>query len=104
MRLLAALLVFSVLGALLYGMVQPWAGAGPRWDGPRADSSRLHETVRALVALGPRHDQAGMARAADWIRAQLSALGVASTTQDYRFANGDYRNVIVRLGPPTPRR
>src|SRR5437667_158057 len=104
MKVLALLLVVLAGAALVYGMVQPWAGAGPRWDGPRADSGRLHETVRALVALGPRHDHAGMARAADWIRARLSALGIASTTQDYRFANGDYRNVIARFGPPTPQR
>lgn len=104
MKVLALLLVVLAGAALVYGMVQPWAGAGPRWDGPRADSGRLHETVRALVALGPRHDHAGMARAADWIRAQLSALGIAPRTQDYRFANGDYRNVIARFGPPTPQR
>jgi hypothetical protein len=104
MKLLVLLLVVLAVAAIVYGLVQPWAGAGPRWDGARADPGRLHESVRALVALGTRNDQAGMARAAAWIRGQLSAIGLAPETQDYRFANGDYRNVIVRFGPPTAQR
>src|SRR5262249_30073478 len=85
-------------------LVQPWAGAGPPWDGARADPRRLHDLVMSLVALGRRNDQAGMARAADWIRGQLAGLGIESTAQVYRFANGDYRNVIVSFGPKAARR
>ena len=101
MRWLVPLLVLLAFAGALYALVQPWAGATPAWDGPRADPSRLYDTVRALVALGPRNDEAGMARAAEYIQAQL---GSPSTIQDYRFANGTYRNVIARFGPQTPQR
>jgi hypothetical protein len=100
MRWFALALVLTIPAAALYALVQPWAGAVAPWDGPHADPSRLYETVRALVALGPRDDEAGMARAADFIRAQLPG----STIQDYRFANGTYRNVILRFGPETAQR
>ncbi|MCA1827877.1 MAG: M28 family peptidase [Myxococcales bacterium] len=104
MKLLIALSLVGVGAALVYGMVQPWTGSGARWDGPRADPRRLRESVLSLVALGPRHDEAGMARTADWILAQLAALGLAPIAQEYRFANGGYRNVTVRFGPGTAQR
>src|SRR5579859_6779637 len=100
--LLAALVLIAA--ALLFVVVQPFAGKGPAWDGPPASAARLEQTVRALIALGPRNDEEGMARAADFLRAQLQILGLVSTTQDYRFDNGLYRNVIVEIGPDTPQR
>lgn len=101
-----AVLMFAVaaVAALPYLMVQPWTGSGDEWRGPRPEARRLREIVLALVVLGRRDDEAGMARAAEWIRAQLAALGLAPTAQDYRFANGNYRNVIVSFGAATGRR
>src|SRR5439155_381834 len=113
-KVLALLLVVLAGAALVYGMVQPWAGAGPRWDGPRADSGRLHETVRALVALGPRHEDAGMGsevHARSLTRGEVRAvivlemIGTFSGEQKFPFAalkllypaEGDY---IVVVGRP----
>ena len=75
------LFALVVLAALLLAMaaavlVQPIVGKGPSWRGPRADAGRLAGLVRALVALGPRHDAAGQSRAADWIRSQLGDRAV----------------------------
>ena len=96
---LVALVVVALVLALLYLIVQPLAGKGPRWAGPPAEAARLESTVRALVKLGPRHDQAGMAKAADFLEAQLRALGLSPVFQEYRFDNGSYRNLSVQFGP-----
>jgi Zn-dependent M28 family amino/carboxypeptidase len=58
--------------------------------------------VRALVALGPRDDAAGQARAADWIRGQLGDRTVEE--QRYTVSGATYRNLIVPLGPQTSER
>jgi len=92
------------VGAALFVIAQPLAGEGPRWEGPPADAGRLEQLVRALSGLGRRDDEAGMGRAADFVRAQLQATGIDSMVQDYRFENGSYRNVIVQMGPATPQR
>src|SRR5882672_9694090 len=106
MKVLALVLLLLVLVAVVavFIVVQPLAGEGPRWEGPRAEPGRLEQTVRGLIALGPRHDQAGMAKAVTWLAGELVGLGLTPVAQDYRFANGDYRNLIVRLGPDTPHR
>lgn len=106
MKVLALLLagVLLLIAAALYIIVQPLAGEGPRWEGPPADPGRLERAVRALVAPGRRDDETGMARAAEVIRARLRNLGLESTTQDYRFDKGTWRNVIVQLGPDTQKR
>src|SRR5205823_4710163 len=106
MKVAAFVLLVVALAVLvaLFVVVQPLAGKGPRWEGPRAEPGRLEQAVRALIALGPRHDQAGMARAVTWLAGELVALGLTPEAQDYRFANGDYRNLIVELGPDTPHR
>src|SRR5438874_3200813 len=96
------LVVALAVAIAVFIVVQPFAGAGPRWGGPRAEPGRLEQTVRALIALGPRHDQAGMARAVTYLAGELVALGLTPEAQDYRFANGDYRNLMVKLGPETP--
>src|SRR5207237_2123391 len=105
MKVVAVVLLVVALAVLvgLFVVVQPLAGKGPPWQGPRAESGRLEKTVRALIALGPRHDQAGMARAVTYLAGELVGLGLSPEAQDYRFANGDYRNLIVKLGPETPR-
>jgi hypothetical protein len=96
--------VSLLVAGALFVIAQPLAGRGPRWAGPPADPGRLERIVRALVALGRRDDVSGMERAAEFLRARLRELGIDPLTQDYRFANGTYRNVIVRLGPETPQR
>ncbi len=105
MKLVAFLLVVALAVLLLISLVaQPFAGAGSRWTGPPAEAARLESTVRALVALGPRHDQAGMARAADFLAERLREMGLAPSLQEYRFDNGLYRNLLVEFGPPVGRR
>jgi hypothetical protein len=106
MKVLAVFLIVLALAGLLavFAVVQPFAGEGPRWDGPRAEAGRLEQTVRALATLGPRHDQAGMAKAAWYLAAQMVTLGLSPEVQDYPFANGTYRNLIVKLGPDVPER
>jgi Peptidase family M28 len=96
---IAALVVLLLLVAAWVLVVQPLAGKGPPWQGPPADAARLQATVRGLVALGRRDDEAGMARAAAFLEAQLRALGLSPAAQDYRFDNGHYRNLIVSFGP-----
>ena len=98
-----AVVVLAAVGLVLL-VVQPLAGSGPRWEGPPAEAARLECTVRALVALGPRNDEAGMGRAADFLAGRLRDLGLEPTAQDYRFDDGRYRNLIVELGPQTSRR
>ena len=106
MKLLALVfaVVVLVVVALIFVVAQPLAGTGSRWGGPPAEAARLESTVRALVALGPRHDEAGMARAADFLAARLGELGLPPAVQEYRFEDGQYRNLIVQLGPQTARR
>src|SRR4051812_4623292 len=103
MKVLAVALVLLALAALaaVFVVTQPFAGAGPAWPGPRAEPKRLEQAVRSLVALGPRHDQAGMARAATWLAEQLVGLGLAPEALDYQFGRETFRNLIVRLGPDT---
>ncbi len=83
--------------ALIFAVVQPVFRKGPAWRGPAADPERLSALVRALVALGPRHDARGQARAADFIRAQLGEANVEE--QRYGVKGERFRNLIVPLGP-----
>jgi peptidase M28-like protein len=91
------LLAALALGGLVLAMVQPVLRKSAPWTGPAADPARLGALVRALVALGPRHDAAGQARAAGWIRGELPGLPVDE--QRYRAAGESFRNLVVSLGP-----
>lgn len=102
--LAAAVVLALLLAAAAFHIAQPFSGVGPPWKGPPADAGRLEWLVRELVALGPRHDAAGQARAADWIRAQLLALGNVPLVQFYRSGGADFKNLVVGLGPLTPGR
>jgi len=93
------LLVAAAAAAVVVAVVQPVFRKGPVWRGPRADAGRLGGLVHALVALGPRHDAAGQARAAAWIRGQLGERAVEE--QLYSAHGESFRNLIVRLGPET---
>ncbi|MGZ6143187.1 MAG: M28 family peptidase [Myxococcales bacterium] len=104
MKLLLVLLALALIAALVAVLVQPFAGSAPRWDGPRADPEKLHALVRDLVALGPRHDAPGQARAAAWVEAQLGALGYAPVRQGYRSRDREYRNLYVTAGPAAAQR
>ena len=101
---IAAAVLALAAGALIFTITQPVLGAGARWDGLRADPRRLEAAVRSLVGLGKRNTRAGMEQAAAWITGQLSALGLKPADQVYRFDNDDYRNIVVALGPDTPKR
>jgi len=93
-----SLLVLALVGAALaIALVQPLLRKGPPWRGAAADPARLEALVRALVALGPRHDAPGQARAADWILGQLDGLAVEE--QRYQAQGESYRNLLVSLGP-----
>ena len=97
--LMLAALAIAALAALI---VQPVLRKGPAWRGPPADPARLSALVHALVALGPRNDAAGQARAAGWIRSQLGDAAVEE--QRYGVGGQRFSNLIVRLGPDTPGR
>ncbi len=100
---LVLLLIVAACGAVLVALaVQPFTGSAPPWRGPHADAKRLESLVRALIALGPRHDAAGQARAAEWVRARLGAFPV--TEQTYEVNGATFRNLIVRLGPASGER
>lgn len=101
MKLAVLLLVLAAIAALVAMLVQPLAGAAPPWNGPRADGGKLQSLVHDLVAIGPRHDAQGQARAAAWVEAQLRALGYAPVSQRYRSED---RNLLVTAGPSGPRR
>ena len=96
--ILIALLALAVI-AVVFVTVQPFAGAGPIWRGPRADPRRLEWAVRSLSALGARGDQEGMARAADWLRNELTRAGLVVQEQPYSYRGGRYRNLLVQVGP-----
>jgi hypothetical protein len=100
--LVLLLLIAIAVVALALVMVQPLLGDGPRWRGPPAEPARLSGFVDALVALGPRNDAAGQARAADFIRARLADVPVEE--QRYTVQGESFRNLIVRLGPDTTER
>lgn len=103
MRIALAVLALLLVAAA-FAIAQPFTGAGRPFGGPAAEPQRLRKLVSELVALGPRHDAAGQARAADWIRAQLISLGLTPLMQYYRFKDADYRNLIVGLGPESKER
>lgn len=101
------------LAAALAMVVQPMVAAARAWDGPRAEPGRLEETVRALVALGPRNDEAGEARAAKLVTDRVKALGYVPIVQHYRLSpeqlsdtrrnnepelTGEYTNVFIDFG------
>jgi len=102
LALVLVLLLALALGALAIWMVQPLVRAGPRWSGPAAEPERLSRLVHGLVALGPRHDVSGQARAADFVRSHLGRAAVEE--QRYTAGGASFRNLIVRLGPETPER
>lgn len=100
---LGLLLLFTLaVAALAAVLVQPVFRKGPPWRGPPADPARLSALVHALVALGPRHDAAGQARAAGFIRSQLGEAAVEE--QRYGVQGERFSNLIVRLGPDTGER
>jgi peptidase M28-like protein len=113
--LVAGALVLALAAALL---TQPFTGTAAPWAGPHAEPARLEETVRTLAALGPRNDAGGMARTAALIEERVKALGYVPIIQHYKLTPeelnstrrigepdllGDFVNVLVDVGPLTPR-
>jgi hypothetical protein len=117
-RVLVALAAVAlVVGIALCFVTQPFAGRAQAWGGPHAEAARLEETVRALVALGPRNDEAGEARAAKFVQDRLKALGYVPIVQHYKLTpeelkdthrsnepdlNGEFTNVFAYAGASPP--
>jgi hypothetical protein len=108
-----------LVAASIWVVTQPFTGVSETWAGPLADPKRLEETVRGLVALGARNDESGMAKASAFVEGRLRALGLEPKVQHYKLTPeellstrrpgegdlaGDFTNVLVELGPETPRR
>jgi Peptidase family M28 len=117
LRVLALLAFLLLLGAAM--VTQPLVGKSAAWKGPASDPARLRETVQALVDLGPRNDERGMARAATFIEARLEDLGFTPAIQRYKLTAeqlrstrrsnepdllGEYSNIVVDVGPLTEER
>jgi glutaminyl-peptide cyclotransferase len=95
--MLKTLLVATVAAAGCASAAQP----PPRFDGKQA-----YEHVRRLVEIGPRPaGSPGAARARDYIKAQLRALGLTVEEQpfDARTPLGTVRMVNLRATLPGPR-
>lgn len=103
MKVLLLLLLLAVAAALFI-LKQPFAGKSPPWRGPHVDPTRLHDEVTALVSLGRRDDERGMARAASHLHARLAALGYRVEEQSYADHGGTYRNVFVEAGPASAKK
>ncbi|HEX5761471.1 MAG TPA: M28 family peptidase [Thermoanaerobaculia bacterium] len=71
-----------------------------------ADPARLAARVEALTGFSPRNGAhaANMARAADWLRDELTRTGGAVTEQGFETDGAAYRNLIARFGPEGPER
>jgi len=113
-KFVLAFVALSVLVSLALALiVEPFVSASRPWAGPRADPARLEQTVRALAALGPRNDERGQARAAQFVAERVKALGYVPIVQHYRLTDeqlkatsrpkepeltGEYLNVLVDFG------
>src|SRR5260370_13384491 len=96
--LVAAAVFLLLLAAAAFHIAQPFTGAGPPWEGPPAEAGRLEWLGRELVALGPRPDAPGQARAAGGVRVQLPALGHVPLVPFYRAGHAGLPNPLRTLG------
>jgi Zn-dependent M28 family amino/carboxypeptidase len=116
-RFAAALvvLIFALLVWGWYQLTQPWTESIPSKpatasssDLPRtatyADPVLLNQYVTTLASQHANR-QVGQPRrleaAAQYIEAQLKALGLASQSQAFQAEGDTYRNIVVKLGPET---
>jgi Zn-dependent M28 family amino/carboxypeptidase len=113
-----AVLAVLVLALLLWGwyqLTQPWTKQAPRIT-VAANANELPRTAtfadpvvlsRYVTALATQHAnrQVGQPRrleaAAQYIEAQLKALGLPSQSQAFQAEGNTYRNIVVKLGPET---
>jgi hypothetical protein len=104
-----AALLCSIVLALAYG----WYGLSqPLWSpvqvtaGTQATSvASLERHVRVLSTEFAERSFEKPARlngAANYVEAQLAALGHKVERQSFKAEEGNYRNLVVRLGPDTP--
>jgi hypothetical protein len=69
----------------------------------RVSTARLGADLAALVGLKERRSQAGQAKAADYLRAQLAALaGIAVRDHSYLYQGKSYANVEVSIAGSEP--
>jgi Peptidase family M28 len=95
----ALVFLFSVAAATI---TQPTFGVLPGLDGPRADPDRLRRDVEFLAREASPRDSdhpANLARAADYLRAQLAPSGARVTEQTFQVRSRTYRNVVASFGP-----
>ena len=99
-------LVVALVAGCLY-LTQPLFGLRRREPPVRIDPERLRAHVVMLAeTLAPRSEVnvENLDRAAEYIRAQLEAAGLAASFQEFEVEGRTYRNVVARLGPDTSER
>src|SRR6185436_13608166 len=92
----------AALPVLVASQLLPAAGASPRAGAARFDSSRAFEHIRQLVAIGPRPaGSPGNEQARVYIAAQLKALGLSPTLQQFSadtpLGTTKMANVLVKI-------
>jgi len=93
----------AVLAALVVYMVQPGSARPGSRPGVEVDRARLEAHVRQLSEkLTPRDHShvADLERVADYVRAEFSAAGAATSDQAVTADGRTYRNVRAFVGPP----
>jgi len=93
----------AVLAALVVYMVQPGSARPGSRPGVEVDRARLEAHVRQLSEkLAPRDHShvANLERVADYVRAEFSAAGAATSDQAFTADGRTYRNVRAFVGPP----
>lgn len=100
--LLAALLLATAYFAFFVLVTQPFVAAGADALPFRVDPARLRRHVEVLAnEVGPRdadHPE-NLAKAADYLAAELAAAGAPAESQEFTAQGPAYRNVIARVGP-----
>lgn len=105
LRTLGSLL--ALVGAVVGYVTQPLLGVERVPVATRVDPARLEQHVRRLaVECAPRdvaHPQ-NLARAAEFVRAELSARAGSAELQPFQVAGRTYHNVVCVFGPPEAER
>jgi Peptidase family M28 len=102
--LLCAILLAAAYG--WYGLSQPlWSPIKVAAGTQASQAATLERHVRVLsteFAQRSFDQPARLDGAANYVQAQLEALGLRVERQVFTAEGGSYRNLIVRLGPDTP--
>lgn len=104
MRVLRTLsVVLALVGGVVCYTTQPLLGVERVPAATRVDSTRLAQHVwRLAVEFAPRdaaHPE-NLARAAEFVRAELAARAGAAELQPFQAGGRTFHNVVAALGPP----